>query len=597
MSTRLPGSREEDAWLSDEQLDKCALAESDDFQSPVPTRMISNGEYMPYPQTQKQQRVEVRIKELAASVSKQLGVSRRKFLASSGGMAAAFLAMNEAFGSEFFKVARDEMFEPDAHARGAPPKDLFVFDTQTHMNRSSQNSPNGLRALAQGAGSASTSAGFSVNPFNPGGALDELGSPWAQWNPALDQLPNVPDEMHLVRYVHQLFLESQVTVGILSAQNVGTVPIGPGLSRPPRNMSESLRYTFITPEQAVAVRNFVNGTAGSTRLLAHGYITPGIGNLHDPVFGDYMQWQIEHYQPDAWKGYNIFPGAKVDLDPESLMRVWRLDDVDVAYPIYEVIVKNKHQLRKHPGFFNISIHKGFSPNPPDDPQHGNPVDVPEAARDWPELNFIIYHSCIRPSFFMLDAFEEIKSGALRGGVPDITWTSEFLQLAAPHKNVYAEIGSIFASTVVTFPTVWAHIIGQMLKFVGEDRILFGSEAVYYGSPQWEIEAFWRFQIPEEIRKRWGYPALTERAKRKILGLNSARLYGLPTATKDEHEHEHDGLYRPVPANYESLIPAQLKTLLEFPGYTADNMSKMRQRYVELGGDRTNTRYGWIRTRT
>jgi len=137
----------------------------------------------------------------------------------------------------------------------------------------------------------------------------------------------------------------------------------------------------------------------------------------------------------------------------------------------------------------------------------------------------------------------------------------------------------------------------MLKFVGEDRILFGSEAVYYGSPQWEIEAFWRFQIPEEIRKRWGYPALTERAKRKILGLNSARLYGLPTATEDEHEHEHGGLYTPVPANYESLIPAQLKTLLEFPGYTADNMSKMRQRYVELGGDRTNTRYGWIRTRT
>ncbi len=198
---------------------------------------------------------------------------------------------------------------------------------------------------------------------------------------------------------------------------------------------------------------------------------------------------------------------------------------------------------------------------------------------------------------MLDAFEEIKSGALRGGVPDIIWTSEFLQLAAPHKNVYAEIRSIFASTVVTFPTVWEHIIGQMLKFAGEDRILFGSEAVYYGSPQWEIEAFWRFQIPEEIRKRWGYPALTERAKRKILGLNSARLYGLPTATKDEHEHEHDGLYRPVPANYESLIPAQLKTLLEFPGYTADNMSKMRQRYVELGGDRTNTRYCWIRTRT
>jgi hypothetical protein len=202
---------------------------------------------------------------------------------------------------------------------------------------------------------------------------------------------------------------------------------------------------------------------------------------------------------------------------------------------------------------------------------------------------------------MLDALEEIKSGALRGGVPDIAWTSEFLQLAAPHKNVYAELGSIFASTVVTFPTVWAHIIGQMLKTVGEDRILFGSEAVYYGSPQWEIEAFWRFQIPEDIRKRWGYPALTDRAKRKILGLNSAKLYGLATGTEDPNENGKDEekrhrLYKPVPANYESLIPPQLKAILEFQGYKADNFTKMKQRYAELGGERSNVRHGWIRTR-
>src|SRR5256885_15430025 len=126
----------------------------------------------------------------------------------------------------------------------------------------------------------------------------------------------------------------------------------------------------------------------------------------------------------------------------------------------------------------------------------------------------------------------------------------------------------------------------MLKFVGEDRILFGSEAVYYGSPQWEIEAFWRFQIPEAIRRRWGYPEITERAKRKILGLNSARLYGLRTqvdddddehGSKDRGEREKHRLYKPVPANYASLIPAQVKRILEFPGYTADNFSKMKQR--------------------
>ena len=111
-SERPPGSREEDAWLSDQQLARCAPAETEPFQSPVPTRMVSNGEYMPHPQTQQQKHVELRIKELADMAAKKLGISRRKFLAGSGGMAAAFLAMNEVFGKRFFNVSAIELFEP-----------------------------------------------------------------------------------------------------------------------------------------------------------------------------------------------------------------------------------------------------------------------------------------------------------------------------------------------------------------------------------------------------------------------------------------------------------------------------------------------------
>ena len=181
---RIPGSREEDAWLSDEQLAKCAPAETEEFQSPVPTRMVSNGEYMPIPQTEKQKRVEARIKELADSAAKKLGVSRRKFLVSTGGMAAAFLAMNEVFG-HFFKVSPVEMFEPTAYADSSAPADLFVFDDQTHLVRSSMRQGRSLRAIAQGPGAASTNAGFSFNPFNPTGLLDELGGAWTPWNPSL----------------------------------------------------------------------------------------------------------------------------------------------------------------------------------------------------------------------------------------------------------------------------------------------------------------------------------------------------------------------------------------------------------------------------
>jgi hypothetical protein len=187
-SLRYPGSREEDAWLSDEQLQRCAPAETEPFQSPVPTRMISNGEYMPHPQTKQQEHVEFRIKELAETAAKKLGVSRRQFLEGTGGLAASFIAINEAFGKPFFKVSPVEMYEPAAYAEQGTPADVFVFDDQTHIVRSSTNTPQGLRALAQGPGSVSTGAGFLANPFNGTGGnpagVDELGRPWTDWNPA-----------------------------------------------------------------------------------------------------------------------------------------------------------------------------------------------------------------------------------------------------------------------------------------------------------------------------------------------------------------------------------------------------------------------------
>src|SRR5262249_13166418 len=103
---------EDHGWLDKEQIAQCSRAdEQDAFRSPVPTRMVSNGEYMPAPQTEKQKQVEGRIQDLAEAVSKKLSIDRRRFLASTGGMAAAFLAMNEVFG-RFFHVDPIEMFEP-----------------------------------------------------------------------------------------------------------------------------------------------------------------------------------------------------------------------------------------------------------------------------------------------------------------------------------------------------------------------------------------------------------------------------------------------------------------------------------------------------
>ena len=127
--------REEDAWLSDEQLEQVVPSEAEPFHSPVPTRMVSNGEYMPHPQTKQQKHVEHRTKELAEGAAKKLGISRRQFLAGTGGLAASFLAMNEVFGERFFNVNPIEMFESAAYAESAVPSDVFVFDDQTHIVR------------------------------------------------------------------------------------------------------------------------------------------------------------------------------------------------------------------------------------------------------------------------------------------------------------------------------------------------------------------------------------------------------------------------------------------------------------------------------
>ncbi len=271
------------------------------------------------------------------------------------------------------------------------------------------------------------------------------------------------------------------------------------------------------------------------------------------------------------------------------MRQWRHDDEEVTYPTFELIEKNYQRLRAtKPGFRNICVHKGLAPGPPD-PERGHPGDMLKAARDWPNLNFITYHACIQPSMFMGAALEDARSGDLRDGVTNIRWTTEYAQLVAPFPNVYAELGTTWASSVVTFPTVAAHLLGQLLTYMGEDRIVFGSDSVWYGSPQWQIEALWRFQIPEALRERYGYPELTDAAKRKILGLTSARLYGIEPIEDPERQAE---TYRPVPADYESRISDDLKTILEFPGFAGDNIARMREAHLAAGVEPSHTRYGW-----
>ena len=137
--------------------------------------------------------------------------------------------------------------------------------------------------------------------------------------------------------------------------------------------------------------------------------------------------------------------------------------------------------------------------------------------------------------------------------------------------------------------MWAHIIGQLLQNMGSHRIVFGSDSLWYGSPQWQYEAFWRFQIPEQLQEKWDYPEIKEADKRRIIGLNSARLYHVSSTIPKK--------FGAITQDWASKLPADLsslKTLLEFP-HASDNISKMRQRYLAEGASPDHKRYGWIRT--
>jgi len=475
-----------------------------------------------------------------------------------------------------------------------------------------------------------------------GGHPDELGGINTGWNPAMANDPNLRSSWHLPNFIKWVYLDSQVTVGLLTNNNSAALPDGTGGSRPPTNVFESEAAEGLTAAQTMASRNFINRVAGSKRALGHGqlYVGTAKANL------DYMRYQIEELKPDVWKGYNIATVAKQKEDaPDAPMKRWRLDDEAVAYPTYELIdsYATKEVMKKYPGFRTLCVHKGLSTNAGREPELGHPMDIPQAATDWPDFNFIIYHACIRPGFWVNNALVDINSGRLRNGpgpndtgfglkhgVPDILWSTEFAYISRPFKNVYAEIGTTFASCIITFPTVAAHLFGQFMKIMGEDRIVFGSDSVHYGAPQWQIDALWRFEIPERIREKFNYPQLDERAKRKILGLNSARIYKLKTGNEefdrerdwdddddDDHGHGREPLYKPVPRNYQQLLDSETKRILEFsptwvpcninndaapdscaakPLSYNDNFAKMKKLYVEAGGRPEHVRRGWLRTR-
>jgi len=192
-------------------------------------------------------------------------------------------------------------------------------------------------------------------------------------------------------------------------------------------------------------------------------------------------------------------------------------------------------------------------------------DLGKAAKDWPDLNFIIYHSALRPFFDVkatAEAFERT------GQIP---WVTEVAETRAKYgvTNVYGEIGTSFASTVITYPRLAAGLVATLVKGLGTDHVVWGSDSVWYGSPQWQIEALRRLEIPEDMQKKWGFAPLgpaNGTTKRMIFGFNSAALYNLDLNAK----------LTAVPPDYK------------------DRLARLKADHLAEGRGRSNAYYGWVR---
>jgi predicted TIM-barrel fold metal-dependent hydrolase len=198
---------------------------------------------------------------------------------------------------------------------------------------------------------------------------------------------------------------------------------------------------------------------------------------------DLMERQVGEFNAKAFKFYNV----RYDYGAPF---PWRMDDPKIAFPVFE----KAQEL----GVNLIGVHKGV-PLGPQPIEATQTWDMDGAAANFPGINFVIFHV----------------------GLPFIDETCWQL---IRYPNLYASIAATI-NFCVRAPRMFAEILGKLLFWCGEDKIVYGSEAPIF-HPQWALEAFWDFQLPQDLVDGYGYPQLTEQAKRKILGENLLRLHGM-----------------------------------------------------------------------
>lgn len=498
----------------------------------------SNGEYF-HDQTPRDRLIRKRIMEQAEIGARKHGIDRRQFLASSMGVATSLAAINwvAACGTKGEPVvARSPVSSggsgvPPQSAGSGPATGMGIGGNPSSAPPTGGSFvPPGVMGNAGAPGSMANAAGSGGvgGVFNVGDPLDPACTAAMMLDPEaefvfdlqthhVERVNNVSymnflqsfqeqagcgakleDCFSRDRYVDLLFLQSNTTLAMLSA-----VPA-------------SDTDNPLTNDEMRKTRDYVNQLAHSQRVLIQGQVLPN-DNLQKQLDG--MQRLVEEVGVVCWKVHTEWgPGNVWGNAPGGYL----LNDEKIGIPFIE--------KARATGVKAFCCHKGL-PAPLFNQNYCNPADIGVVAKAYPDTHWVVYHSAFgySPGGNVFGGGEGAYVDGSMNGI-DSMITMMKTNGIGPNQNVYAELAGVW-NKAMTNPTQAAHIIGKLLLHVGENNVLWGTDAIWTAKPQPVVESFWNFEITQQFQDMYGYPALTKDIKRKVLGLNSAKLFNINPTEK------------------------------------------------------------------
>jgi hypothetical protein len=472
---------------------------------PLDVLPASNGEFVPPAATPEQKAVMALQNEGVEYWRRKFNMSRRDFVRTAAAMAVGFWALesvtmrsagahNTATTAACDLQFGDEDFMSDFWLGNKPGE--FIFDVQSHHVESDgmwRVTNPGFEAFFAAVWSQAGPTG-STGTYKPG--IREDGSIRGFGAGEIDPIEN----LSRYHYLKELFLDSATTMTVLSA-----VPAAPDITQP------------LPIDRAVLTAETVNNLSGSGRTVLHAFVMPNRGSAgstasllgQEPV---YMQREFEIMEQRAarWKGlirgWKTYP-AWGDIPYAS---GWFFDDELVGQRFIDHVRYCAAQYGVPP---NIATHKGFA-LPAFDQRAASPRDMGPAASRNPDVNFIVYHSGYDGGGMAAYPGDASVSSADRSvdsfikSLRENSWSASSARATAEGfatvpgvrwanvKNVFAEIGSTWRSNASAPRN--AHLLGKLINHVGPKRICWGTDSLWFGSPQSEIVALRRTRVDQPI---------------------------------------------------------------------------------------------------